>query len=125
MSGNFLPEVGAVSLFLNCAIFKLREVVGRDLDRIWLPDGKWIHGIEFPHLLKDFAVREFMFVQSEDYNVELQIIPKNGFSAEDRQQILQTISANLEGVKLDLKLVEQIQRTTAGKWRPVMSKVKR
>lgn len=106
-------------------VFKLREVVGRDLDRIWLPDGKWVHGIEFPHLLKDFAVREFMFVQSEDYNVELQIIPKNGFSAEDQQQILQTISTNLEGVKLDLKLVEQIQRTKAGKWRPVMSKVKR
>lgn len=105
--------------------FRLQAVVGRELDRIWLPDGRFIHGIELPHLLKDFPVREFMFVQAEDYSVELQIVPKNGFDAEDKAAITKTIAANLEGLAVSLKQVEKIQRTKANKWRPVMSKVKK
>lgn len=106
-------------------VFKLRAVVGRDLDRIWTPDGKWIHGIELPHLLKDFAVREFAFIQAEDYSVELQIVPKPAFSEADRETIRQIVAANLQNLPVRLKTVEAIPRTQANKWRPVMSKVKR
>lgn len=105
--------------------FFIKEVVGRELDRIWLPDGRWIHGIELPHLLKDFAVREFVFLQSEDYTVELQIVPKADFKPEDAERIRQIIRANLENLTADVKLVEAIPRTKANKWRPVMSEVKR
>ena len=44
--------------------FSLKEVVGRDLDRIWLRDGRFVHGIKLPHLLKDFPVKDFMLIQS-------------------------------------------------------------
>ena len=104
--------------------FYLNEVVGRELDRIWLPDGRQIHGIELPHLMKDFPVREFMLIQAEDYSVELQVVPKNGFGAEDKNAITKTIAANLEGLAVNLKQVKTIPRTKANKWRPVMSKVK-
>lgn len=104
--------------------FYLREVVGRELDRIWLPDGRWIHGIELPHLLKDYAVREFVFVQAADYSVELQIVPKDDFSEDDRQEIRQTIASNLKNLTTNVKLVKQIPRTRANKWRPVISEVK-
>ena len=105
--------------------FYLNEVVGRELDRIWLPDGRQIHGIELPHLMKDFPVREFMLIQAEDYSVELQIVAKNGLGAEDKAAITKTIMANLEGLAVNLKQVEIIPRTKANKWRPVVSKVKR
>lgn len=105
--------------------FHLRAVVGRELDRIWLPDGRWISGAQLPHLLKSLAVREFAFVQAEDYNVELQIVPRAGFGERERDEILRTIEANLEGLRVDLKLVEAVQRTRANKWRPVVSYVKR
>lgn len=104
--------------------FHLKEVLGRELDRIWLPDGRWIHGIELPHLLKDFPVREFVFLQSKDYSVELQIVPKTDFNEEDTEKIRQIICANLENLKANVKLVETIPRTKANKWRPVMSEVK-
>ena len=104
--------------------FCLQAVVGRELDRIWLPDGRWISGAELPHLLKSFPVREFMFVQAEDYSIELQIVPKDEFSEENRQEILQIITANLEGLAVNLKQVEKIPRTKANKWRPVISKAK-
>lgn len=103
--------------------FYLREVVGRNLDRLWLPDGRQIHGIELPHLMKDFPVREFMLIQAEDYSVELQVVPKNGFGEEDKDAITQTLASNLEGLKVNLKQVESIPRTTANKWRPVVSKI--
>lgn len=105
--------------------FRLQAIVGRELDRIWLPDGRFIHGIELPHLLKDFPVREFMLMQAEDYSVELQFIPKNGFGMKDKDAITQTLSSNLEGLTVNLKQVETIPRTKANKWRPVVSKVKR
>ncbi len=122
-------RVGDVGKFpLNSKIghpaFQIKEVAGRELDRIWLPDGRWIHGIELPHLLKDFAVREFVFVQTADYAVELQIVPKADFKAEDTQKIRQLIRANLENLTADVKLVEAVPRTRANKWRPVISKVK-
>ncbi len=105
--------------------FRLEEVTGRELDRIWLPDGRWISGAEFPHLLKSLQVREFMFVQAENYSVELQIVPKNEFSEKEENEILQTLKANLEGLNFTLKLVEKIPRTKANKWRPVITLVKK
>ena len=118
--GKFSPESKSGE-----PAFRLQAVVGRELDRIWLPDGRHIHGIELPHLLKDFPVREFMLVQAEDYSVELQIVPKNGFDAGDESAIARTIAANLDGLAVNLKQVERIPRTKANKWRPVISKVKR
>ena len=104
--------------------FFLHEVVGRVTDGVWLPDGRWIHGIEFPHLLKDHPVREFMLLQRPDYSVRLMIVPKNGFGAESQHKIENIVTANLPGLDVKVELVEQVPRTKASKWRPVVSEVK-
>jgi phenylacetate-CoA ligase len=123
-------RVGDVGRFAagSCAghpSFLLREVIGRELDRLWLPDGKWISGAQFPHLLKSFAVREFMLVQAPDYSVELQIVPRAGFDEAQQREILRTIQANLDRLHLRLRKVPAIPRTRANKWRPVVSQVPR
>ncbi len=105
--------------------FFLREVVGRELDRIWLPDGRWVHGSSMPHLLKDFAVREFVVIQAEDYGIELQIAPKNEFDVEQKKKILQIIQSNFPGLPVELKIVAEVPRTRANKLRPVITNVKR
>ena len=104
--------------------FVLPEVTGRDLDRIWLPDGGWVVGIEIPHLLKDFPVREFLFLQRRDYSVDLQIVPQNGFDENCRRSIQDTLSANLPGLQIKIELKESVVRTKSNKWRPVISEVK-
>lgn len=104
--------------------FQLCAVVGRELDRIWMPNGKWVHGSSMPHLLKDLRVREFAFIQAEDYSIELQIVPKSAFSETDKASIIKTVAANLENLPVRLKIVEAVPRTRANKWRPVISKVK-
>lgn len=103
--------------------FTLREVVGRVTDGVWLPDGRWIHGIEFPHLMKDHPVREFMLLQRQDYSVQLMIVPKSGFGEENRRQIEDVVTANLTGLDIKIELVTQVPRTKANKWRPVVSEV--
>lgn len=104
--------------------FALREVIGRELDRLWLPDGRWVQGEQMPHMLKDFPVREFMFLQRADYSVEIQIVPRGPFGDECRRQIISAVAANLPSLDISVVLVEEIPRTKANKWRPVVSEVK-
>ena len=80
-------------------------------------------GLQLPHLLKDYPVREFMFLQRADYSVQLSIVPSNGLGEESFRQILDTLTSNLPGVDLSLALVERVPRTKANKWRPVVSEV--
>jgi len=101
----------------------LHEVVGRDTDRIWLPDGRWITGLQIPHMMKDYPVREYMFTQRRDYSVEIKIVPKTDFNEHSRRQIVATVQANLPGLKIATALVDEIPRTKANKWRPVVSEV--
>jgi phenylacetate-CoA ligase len=105
--------------------FVLHEIVGREGARLWLPDGRWVMSEQLPHMLKDFPVKEYMCVQRADYSVQLQIVPRNGFSEENKRRILDTIGVNLPGVELSISLVEEIPRTVANKWQPVVSEVKR
>jgi len=101
----------------------LHEVLGRALDRIWLRDGRWIHGGQLPHLMKSHPVREFMFRQQADYSVDISVVPTPGFGPAARSAILQTVRSNLPG--LDVRLVEvgSIPRMGANKWRPVVTDV--
>jgi len=105
-------------------VFRLREVIGRDTGRIWLPDGRWIHGIQFPHMMKDYPVKEFMIFQASDYSVELKIVPRNGLSADLINQIHSTVSVNLPGLPLNVIVVEEVPRGRANKWQPVVSEVR-
>jgi len=115
---RFLPgtKPGRPSFFIN-------EVVGRDVDRIWLPDGRWITGLQIPHLMKDYQVREYMFHQKSDYSVEICIAPKSGFTNAEEENILKTVRANLPGLTISTMLVDEVPRTKASKWRPVISEV--
>jgi len=103
--------------------FTLQGVIGRILDKIWLPNGSFIHGAQFPHLMKDFPVREFMVVQAEDYAVNVEVVPTGAFSDRDRSAILKIVQQNLPGISITLSTVESIPRTKANKWRPVVTRV--
>jgi hypothetical protein len=52
------------------------------------------------------------------------IVPKNGFGEESRRRIENIVKANLPGLDLKIEMVEQVPRTMANKWRPVVSEVK-
>ena len=101
--------------------FLLRSVVGRATEKIWLPAGTFIHGIQFPHLFKDFPVREFMVLQDENYSVNVRIIPDANFTQDSESLIRNMIVKNLPGLSVTISLVDSIPKTKANKWRPVVS----
>jgi phenylacetate-CoA ligase len=103
--------------------FLLNEVMGREMDRIWLRDSRWIAGAQIPHLLKDFAIQEFQFVQQPDYSIDLKVVPRQGFREESRKNILAVLRSNLDELPINFLLVDEIERTKANKWRPVISYV--
>jgi phenylacetate-CoA ligase len=103
--------------------FQLHTLLGRAVDKIWLPDGRFINSILFPHMMKEFPVREFMVFQDEDYSVKVRIIPGPNFSQESRDLILETVQKNLPGLPVEVVMVEELPRTAANKWRPVVTRV--
>ena len=74
-------------------------------------------------MMKDYPVHEYMFTQRRDYSVEIKIVPRTDFSDHSRRQILATVQANLPGLNIATALVDEIPRTKANKWRPVVSEV--
>jgi phenylacetate-coenzyme A ligase PaaK-like adenylate-forming protein len=99
----------------------LEEVTGRGLDHIHLPCGRLIHSVEFPHLFKDFDVCEYQVVQEADGNVRVLLVAGPYLTSGDLTRIERVLSDNLHGVSLVLSLVPSIERTAAGKLRPVIS----
>jgi phenylacetate-CoA ligase len=104
--------------------FVLHDVMGRVIDRISLPDGRWVAGQEVPHLLKDYPVREFLFLQRQDHSVELQIVPQKDFDEASLRSIQQILNANMPGLPIQIELKESVVRTKSNKWRPVISEVR-
>jgi hypothetical protein len=74
-------------------------------------------------MMKDYPVREYMFLQRPDYSVEIKIAPKNGFTDDSNEKILATVRTNLPGISISTLIVDEIPRTIANKWRPVVSEV--
>ena len=99
----------------------LHEVIGRDMDRIWTTEGRWLHPVAVPHLMKDFPVRDFQIHQSADYSVRVRLVGAPGFSDDTGAAILDTLRANLPGLEITLVMEDEIPRGKANKWRPVSS----
>ena len=104
-------------------VFRIRSVLGRAVDKIWLRDGQFINSILFPHMMKDFPVREFMVLQEEDYSVKVQVVPGEGFGDESGNSIRAMVEKNLPGLPVELNLVGSVPKTPSNKWRPVVTRV--
>lgn len=104
--------------------FELLEVVGRELDRILLRDGRQIHGAEIPHLFKDFAVREYRLHQNADFSIDVEIAPRQGFDNAQMNAVNDILHKIFEGLDVRFSQVEAVQRTKANKLRVVSSDAK-
>lgn len=105
--------------------FILHGILGREVDRIWLHDGRWINGLQIPHLMKDYPVREFQLVQHADFSVEVRVVSRDGFTDDNARAIVSTLEANLPTIVVTLRVVEALSRTKSGKLRPVISELDR
>jgi hypothetical protein len=80
-------------------------------------------GLSFPHLMKNYPVREFQIYQRADYSVTVRVIPTGSFTDESERDILKIVRANLPQLPIDLVRVDEIPRTVSNKRRPVISEI--
>jgi phenylacetate-CoA ligase len=99
----------------------LDEISGRILDYIHLPEGRLIHGSEFPHLFKDYDVKLYQVRQEKNGNVTVTIVPGKTFSRNEREECEQTIRNNLANIHVTFQYGSDIERTQQNKLRPVIS----
>ncbi|WP_182864780.1 phenylacetate--CoA ligase family protein [Rhodopirellula sp. JC639] len=101
----------------------LEKIVGRQMDVLRLPDGRNLPGAFFPHLIKDIpAVRQFQAVQTQPDKIQLHLVVDETWNAEHgdalRRRIIHTIG---ESSQLEIRRVDQIDLTAAGKLRVVVA----
>jgi phenylacetate-CoA ligase len=98
------------------------EVTGRTLDHIRLPGGRLIHSIEFPRLFREYDVWEYQVCQEEDGAVQVFLVAGPSLTSEHLARLERILCDNLRGVPQSLSLVPTIERSFAGKLRPVISR---
>ena len=102
-------------------VYKLLEITGRTLEYITLPSGLVLHPTQFPHLLKDFDVREYQVIQQVDGSLDVFFVPGRAFDNGQRQDMGALLQRMISEVDINILEVERIQRTRSGKLRPVIS----
>lgn len=103
------------------AALVLEEVTGRELNMLWRPDGSRVSGMLFPHLLKDFPLREFQVRQEESLAVSVLIVPRDGFDLRHETEIRTIITDNLPGCPVRLERVSEVPRGANRKLHPVIA----
>lgn len=101
--------------------FRLEEVLGRQLDGLHLPDGRWVHGVGIPHMMKDLPVREFQIRQAADYSIDVAIVPGADYTPDAAARVAQVLGGNLPGIPIHVHTTDAIPRSAANKWRPVIT----
>jgi phenylacetate-CoA ligase len=102
----------------------LKKVVGRQLDIIRTPDGRYVPGEFFPHLLKDFSpIQRFQVVQDFADQLDLKIVASQEWSPEMEASLRAIIEATTgEKMKLVIHRVEEIPLTHSGKLQVVINR---
>ncbi len=102
----------------------LSSLEGRVQGLISLPSGRYISGVFFPHLLKDFDVIRYQVVQGSPEEIDIRLVPGPSLTEGDRALILRTIRDYTRGeLKVNFTLVDRIEAGPSGKFQFIISKV--
>ena len=100
----------------------LQDVSGRNNDLIWSASGRPLHPMVIKHTLEHFpAVRRFTAKQDADGALTIFLETEGALPEESLRNIASHLTARLEGYTVNLKLMDTIQSSAAGKHRWVVS----
>ena len=101
------------------------EVAGRSTDFIVRPDGTIMHALAVIYVLRGVeGVAEFKVIQHELRRVEVQVVPGAKWTSAAAAAIERGLRARLgEGVRIEVRVVDQIAAEASGKHRYVVSRV--
>lgn len=101
----------------------LERIEGRLDDVIVTPDGRRVGRMD-PVFKAELSIREAQIVQEEPDLVRVRVVPGAEFGARQEEDLKRRIRLRLgEGVRVEVERVKEIERTSNGKFRAVVSKV--
>jgi len=103
----------------------LREIIGRSADVLVTPSGKHVHGWYLGIVVCEFLgdrVKEFQVVQETESRITVNIIPESTFDEGDVDRIRENIGKRGYGWEIEVRIVDSIDRTRAGKYKWVINK---
>jgi len=103
----------------------IERVVGRTEDYVLTPDGRFVGRLD--HLFKDaIRVRHAQIVQDQVDEVTIRIVKDRGYTKIDEDEILREALLRLgSSISVRFDYVEEIPRTKNGKFRFIVSNLKR
>jgi phenylacetate-CoA ligase len=103
----------------------LAEIQGRSTDFVVAQDGTVMHGLSLIYILRDLpGVQGFRIVQETLALTRVQVMPSDGFGAEQEAAIVAGFRRRLgSGVQMQIERVGAIAPEKSGKYRYVISRV--
>ena len=112
----------------------MEKIIGRVSDFIYAPNGNRIHGEFFSHIFRSLDggymrfswVKEFQVVQRKINELTIKIVPDDARNINDSDlNKLKEIILNRTGeMDITIEIVDEIERTKAGKWKFIINEVK-
>lgn len=100
---------------------RLRSMLGRAYDVVRAPNGNFLGGTFWGHMLKE-NVEKFQVVQDEIDRVKIAIVPDGEFGEKQRKQVLERVrEACGDEMKVDIEIRADIETTRSGKHRYIIS----
>jgi len=103
----------------------MENVTTKAEDIITTKDGRYISSSILTHPFKPLhSIAESQIIQEDRDHITVKIVRRENFTPADEQFLLTELKKRLgEGIELRLEYVTEIPRTSAGKFRWVISKV--
>jgi phenylacetate-CoA ligase len=120
-----IGDIGIPSKLTTCSCGRglplIDKVIGRDTEVFNFYDGTKIAGEMFIHLMKDFPVNEYQFVQKSESCVMMRLKKGDNISTRLMSQIKETYSKYLpENVVIKFEELDKFEKTQTGKFRFVI-----
>lgn len=100
---------------------RIRSMLGRAYDVVRAPNGNYLGGTFWGHMLKD-GVEKFQVIQDEIDRVKIVIVPEGEFTDMNRQTVIDRVrEACGEEMKVEFEITTDIETARTGKHRYIIS----
>lgn len=100
----------------------LKDIVGRSVEILFTPEGKNVHGMYLVYILKTCkGIKEYQVIQERLDKIVIKIVPEKEFNDRQLELIRNEIKKKSKSWIVEFKLVDNIERTTSGKYKFVVN----
>ncbi len=103
----------------------LKEVIGRTVDILQTPEGKYVHGWFFLYIMWEYCkgVKEYQVVQESLDRIVLKIVKSDDFDERQLKIIENLVKNKSPRWNLEFKFVDAINKTKAGKYKFIINEL--